>query len=109
MGVFDLDLWLQEFVEATHFSFEWDAGNRFKNWRRHGITSEECEEVFLNDPRPVGVQVSPPNDEDRYAVAGETWEQKPLFVVFTLRAGKVRVISARLATQQEREDYDLLR
>jgi len=37
------------------------------------------------------------------------WRALPLFVVFTVRAGKVRVISARMATVEEREDYDLLR
>jgi uncharacterized DUF497 family protein len=85
MATFHPDLWLEEFVEASHFSFEWDSGNRFKNWRRHGITSTECEEVFLNGALPVGIQADPPMSENRYAVVGGTWEQKPLFVVFTLR------------------------
>ena len=109
MAFFLHDLWLEEFVEGSHFSFEWDRGNRLKNWRRHGITSTECEEVFLNSAFPVGLQTDPPTSEDRYAVVGETWEQKPLFIVFTIRGSKIRVISARLMTRQEREDYDLLR
>jgi hypothetical protein len=54
MALFQPDPWLEDFVEASHFSFEWDSGNRFKNWRRHGITSRECEEVFLNGALPVG-------------------------------------------------------
>jgi len=110
MAVFEYDRWLEEFIEAGQFVFEWDRGNRHKNWTRHGIKTEECEEVFLGGGAlPLGIQVDPPVDEDRYAVIGEAASRKPLFVVFTVRAGKVRVISARMATVEEREDYDLLR
>jgi uncharacterized DUF497 family protein len=110
MAVFDYDPWLQEFIEAGQFVFEWDRGNRTKNWIRHGIKTRECEEVFLSGGAlPIGIQVNPPVNENRYAVIGETSSRRPLFVVFTLRAGKVRIISARLMTGQEREDYDLLR
>jgi hypothetical protein len=110
MAVFDYDPWLQEFIEAGQFVFEWDSGNRTKNWIRHGIKTGECEEVFVGGGAlPIGVQVTPPVNENRYAVLGESASGKPLFVVFTLRAGRVRVISARLMSRQEREDYDLLR
>jgi uncharacterized DUF497 family protein len=110
VAAFDYDPWLEEFIEADQFSFEWDRGNRTKNWVRHGIKTEECEEVFLGGRAlPVGVQVVPPVNERRYAVVGETALRRPLFVVFTVRGSKVRVISARLMTTQESEDYDLLR
>lgn len=110
MALFGYDPWLEEFIEARQFSFEWDRGNRTKNWIRHGIKTEECEEVFVGGGAlPVGIQVDPPVNENRYAVIGETASRKPVFVVFTVRAGKVRVISARLMTLEEREDYDLLR
>lgn len=111
MAAFEPDPWLDEFLETDRFVFEWDRGNRTKNWRRHGVTTQECEEVFLNGPLPIGIQVDPlpAKEESRYAVIGETWEQKPLFIVFTVRQGKVRVVSARMATTEEREDYDLLR
>jgi uncharacterized protein len=110
MAVFEYDSWLLEFIETGRFVFEWDRGNRTKNWVRHGIKTEECEEVFSGGGAlPIGIQVSPSVKEDRYAVIGEPASRRPLFVVFTLRAGKVRVISARLMTRQEREDYDLLR
>ena len=108
MAIFDYDSWLEEFIEARQYVFEWDSGNRTKNWTRHGVTTRECEEVFLG-ALPVGVQVAPPANESRYAVAGETKARKLLFVVFTLRGGRIRIISARLMTREEREDYDLLR
>ena len=109
MAVFDSDAWLDGFIETGEFTFEWDAGNRTKNWARHGVTTEECEEVFLTGSLPVGVQVDPPTGEPRYAVVGETLALRALFVVFTIRHGKIRVVSAREMTETEREDYDLLR
>ncbi len=110
MAVFDHDPWLEEFIEDGQFSFEWDRGNRTKNWVRHAIRTEECEEVFLGGRAlPVGIQVAPSVSEKRYAVVGETTLRKPLFVVFTVRGDKVRVISARPMTPQESEDYDVLR
>ncbi len=84
----------------TEFGFECSSSLR----------AEECEEVFLGGRAlPVGIQVAPPVSEKRYAVVGETTLRKPLFVVFTVRGGKVRVISARPMTAQESEDYDVLR
>ncbi len=110
MAAFEYDPWLLEFIELGRFAFQWDRGNRTKNWLRHGVTTEECEEVFLGGGAlPIGIQVFPPAEEGRYAVVGETVAGKPLFIVFTHRSGKVRVISARITTKQEREDYDLLR
>jgi uncharacterized DUF497 family protein len=110
MAVFEYDPWLLEFIELGPFAFQWDPGNRTKNLIRHGVTTEECEEVFRGGGAlPIGIQVLPPAEESRYALVGETAAGRPLFIVFTLRSGKVRVISARVATKQEREDYDLLR
>jgi uncharacterized DUF497 family protein len=110
MASFDYDPWLEQFLETGEFEFDWDRSNRSKNWIRHGVTITECEEVFrVGRTLPLGVQATPPVDEDRYAVLGETAANKPLFVVFTIREGRVRVISARPMTPEERSDYDLLR
>ena len=110
MAVFEYDPWLLELIEVGRFTFQWDRGNRTKNLIRHGVKTEECEEVFLGGGAlPIRIQVFPPADESRYAVVGETAAGRPLFIVFTLRSGRVRVISARVVTKQEREDYDLLR
>ena len=73
MAVFVYDDWLERFIEAGNFVFEWDRGNRTKNWIRHGITTEESEEVFRGGTAlPLGVQVDPLADEDRFAVLGES-------------------------------------
>ncbi len=95
MAVFEYDPWLLEFIELGRFTFQWDRANRTKNVTRHGVTTEECKEVFQSGGAlPIGIQVFPTGDECRYAVVGETAAGKPLFIVFTLRSGRVRVISA---------------
>jgi len=109
MAVFEYDDSLEEFLEAGIYVFDWDRGNRSKNWTRHRVTVRECEEVFFCGALPIGAQVDPPANEPRYAVIGATSAGRPLFVVFALRQGRIRVVSARPMTRQEKEDYDLLR
>lgn len=109
MAAFEYDTWLESFIEAGDFAFQWDYWNRTKNSRKHGVAAEECEEAIRCGALPLGIQVHPPTDENRYAVLGESAGGKPLFVLFTVRKQKVRVISARVMTSEEREDYGLLR
>jgi len=109
MAVFEYDDSLESFLDSGDFSFEWDGGNRGKNWTRHKVTTAECEEVFRGGALPIGAQVDPPVEETRFAVIGETSAGRGLLIVFTLRQRRIRVISARPATWREKEDYDLLR
>jgi len=30
--------------------FEWDEGNSYKNWHKHGVEREEAEQVFAKKP-----------------------------------------------------------
>ena len=99
-------IWL---LEATHFEFEWDAGNRSKNAIKHDVFTEEVEEVFrVGLAMPLGEQVSPPTNEQRLGIVGTTSQGRILQVVFTLREGRVRPISARPAHKKEREQYATL-
>jgi uncharacterized DUF497 family protein len=87
--------------------FEWDEGNRTKNAAKHAVRTEEAEEVFtLGQAAPLGIQVSPIVDEERLGIVGTTSGGRILHVVFTLRDGKVRPISARPAHKKERELYE---
>lgn len=44
--------------------------------------------------------------EDRMIGIGQTFEGKILFVVFTLRQSRIRVISARMVHKKERKVYE---
>ena len=84
--------------------FEWDEGNSTKNWERHRVTQAEAEEVFFN--RPVFLlDARPAERERRYNVLGRTNDDRLLSVVFTMRRGLARVISARPMSRKERDGY----
>jgi hypothetical protein len=44
--------------------------------------------------------------EQREIIIGHSRQNRLLLIAFTERSGNVRIISARLATRQEREDYE---
>ena len=85
--------------------FEWDKGNRGKNWRKHQVSDTECEELFLNLPLIVSPDKTHSISENRYYVLGKTDNDRLLFLVFTTRGNKIRVISARDMTKKERGCY----
>ena len=85
--------------------FEWDEGNLAKNWDRHQVSSAECEEVFLNVPLVLADDVVHSAHEARYYTLGQTNNGRLLFIAFTVRATRIRVISARPMSGKERRIY----
>jgi uncharacterized protein len=98
LGVSVLDL-------SRFTGFDWDAGNLTKNWLKHDVTSEECEQVFFNVPLLVYFDRKHSQIEDRYYAYGRTDVGRKLLVVFTPRGSLIRVISARDMTDVERRRY----
>ncbi len=85
--------------------FEWDERNINKNWEKHKVTHLECEEIFFNEPLIVQQDKTHSTSEERYFALGKTDRGRVLFVVFTIRGDKIRVISARDASKKERRYY----
>ena len=87
-------------------SFLWDKGNERKNLEKHDVTQQETEEVFF-DPRKKLLQSRfQSGKEDRYLLLGQTKRRRLLFVVFTIRNKRIRVISARDLKKKERPLYE---
>lgn len=86
--------------------FQWDAGNREKNWLKHRVTAVECEEVFFDPHKRMLQPVLRAGRETRHVLIGQTQANRLLFVVFTLRGGTIRVISARNLNKSERGFYE---
>jgi uncharacterized protein len=100
--------WLLKWLlSQTECSFEWDDGNRTKSLDKHEVSCEEAQEIFeqTEDSFLLGEQVSPPVDEPRYGIIGGTRAGRLLFVCFTIRSSKIRVISVREMSQKERGIY----
>lgn len=86
--------------------FEWDRGNRDKNLLKHRVTDEECEEVFFDTKKRILKDVLHSDHEPHYILIGQTKKQRVLFVVFTTRNHKIRIISARDLNIKERSLYE---
>lgn len=86
--------------------FEWDEGNIDKSYEKHGITTKEAEEIFLDRNLKVQKDIKHSQKEARFIAFGETSEGKILFTVFTMRDKKIRIISARRANKKERRRYE---
>ena len=84
-------------------SFEWDENKRQKNLRNHGIDSERAKEIWQG---PVLEAPSPQkhHSEQRFLAIGQS-EGRFITVVFTWRGKNRRIISARIARKDERENY----
>ncbi len=86
--------------------FEWDAGNLDKNWVLHRVGKAECEEVFFNVPLLVSDDAKHSQTEQRHYILGQTDRGRLLFIVFTVRNNRIRVISARDMTNREAKRYE---
>lgn len=111
MAHFKFVQWLVEWILAqSSFSFEWDAGNKIKSHEKHGVTSEEAEEVFeqIEAIRALGEQVSPPVSELRLGILGLTKSGRHVFICFTIRGTGIRIISIREMNRKEKKLYEEL-
>ena len=83
--------------------FGWDSEKAELNWRKHHIKFENAAQVFADENRIERLDTAHSEEEDRYITIGRVKEI--LFVVYTDRIDKTRLISARRATFEERRDY----
>lgn len=86
--------------------FEWDEGNVDKNWRKHGVSFKECQQLFNNSPLMVKFDELHSKSEKHFQALGLTDKGRRLFLVFTFRKNKIRVISARNQSKLERSLYE---
>ena len=94
----------REFVDWE--GFDWDEGNLLKNWENHRVSASECEQVFFNRPLISGLDAEHSTEETRYYTLGVTDAGRRLFVVFTIRDSRIRVISARDMSRRERKVFE---
>jgi uncharacterized DUF497 family protein len=85
--------------------FEWDGGNSNKNWDRHQVSNTECEEIFFNIPI-ITPDLKHSQIEARYYALGHTNASRKLYIAFTIRQNKIRVISARDMKKKEKAIYN---
>jgi uncharacterized DUF497 family protein len=87
-------------------NFEWNPEKALTNLDKHGVSFQEAATVF-NDP--LSITFPDPDhsiDESRYIIIGTSGLGLLLVVAHTDRDDRVRIISARRATRQERRFYE---
>ena len=83
--------------------FEWDEEKAAANLIKHGVSFQDAVLVFNDEYYIEYYDKAHSIDEDRYNVIGKVDEV--LFVVYTERRNRIRIISARIATPYERGLY----
>jgi len=86
--------------------FEWNPNKAELNFKKHGVSFQEAATTF-NDP--LSVTFPDPDHsigESRYVMIGISRFGQILVVAHTDREDKIRIITARKATRQERKFYE---
>lgn len=89
--------------------FDWDDKNIDKSYKKHGVEHKEAEEIFFSENLFYQADEQHSQTEERFRAIGQTRRNKILFVVFTIRDNKIRIISARKMHQKEVEKYEKLK
>lgn len=86
--------------------FEWDEAKNKRNRKIHGLSFEEAIPAFL-DPKRIERydEAHSTADEERWIVIGDIGWNVIVFAVSTDRSGRTRIISARLAEEEEIDEY----
>lgn len=85
--------------------FDWDSGNLHKSVTKHRVTNREAESVFYDANKLIGYDNKHSALEVRFDCLGISLHNRLLRITFVTRSGKVRIISARNASQKEKSRY----
>jgi uncharacterized DUF497 family protein len=98
---------MKDDFDATEYEgFDWDDSNAPKNWITHNVLPTECEQIFFNRPLQTSHDEKHSQHEKRYYCLGRTDMGRRLFISFTVRGKRIRVISARDMSRKERTLYN---
>ena len=86
--------------------FDWDVAKAASNERKHGVTFSEAMTVFGDPLAVTGYDPRHADDKDRFLTMGTSVAGRLVVVSHTDRTGSIRIISVRIATRREREDYE---
>jgi hypothetical protein len=91
----------------NRISFEWDEKKNLLNKKKHGISFEEAQTVFIDEN---GLLIHDPDhsdEEDRFILLGLSSSLRALVVCHCYRKRNeiIRILSARKATRSEQKKY----
>jgi uncharacterized DUF497 family protein len=77
-----------------------------RNLEKHDVAFDEAATAFGD---PLSLTIPDPDhsdDEERFVLLGQSFRGRLVVVVHTGRAERIRIISARIATRNERRTYE---
>ncbi len=91
---------------GLHDLFEYDDRKAWTNLKKHRVSFEESMTAFID---PLSLTIQDPlhsADEERRIIVGRSVKNRLLVVVHVDRGAKIRIISARKASANERKRYE---
>jgi uncharacterized protein len=91
----------------VRLEFEWDSQKARNNEQKHRVSFEEAATVFGD---PLSITIPDPLhscNEQRFIIIVQSSSRRRILVVAHAgRGNRIRIVSARLATQNERRKYE---
>ena len=85
--------------------FEWHDAKAEANLQAHGVSFDLAKTVFKDPFAIERLDDREEHGEERFVIIGAAEGRVLLFVAYTDREERIRIISARRATQNEQDDY----
>lgn len=88
-------------------TFEWDKEKNASNQKKHGVSFEEAQTVFVDENALLIHDPDHSGEEDRFILLGLSAKFRLLAVCHCYRKSDevIRIISARKATRKEQKHY----
>lgn len=90
-----------------NISFEWANRKNSENKKKHGISFEEAQTVFVDENALLIHDPDHSHEEDRFILLGLSAKFRVLLVCHCYRKNDevIRIISVRKATRKEQKQY----
>lgn len=103
--------WYERVVNGRSYEFEWDEAKAAANERKHDVTFELASSIFYDARLLTVADIEHSEDEERWFSVGIARNGAVLSVVYMWSEAdpaviKIRLISARKATQAEHRHYE---
>jgi len=94
----------------SELRFDWDERKNAANKRKHGVSFEDAQTVFLDEHALFAADPDHSEGEDRFILLGLSSSLRTLVVCHCYHGNDlIRLISARRANRLERSQYELRR
>jgi len=92
-------------VVSWELRFEWHDAKAEANLQAHGVSFDLAKTVFNDVFAVERLDDREDHGEERFVIIGMAKGHIMLYVAYTERDQRIRIISARRATEREQDDY----